>query len=49
MKSIVNDLDKIVFEALLTLITGQLVIAGQLGREVHLQSVGLLLGSGGRK
>jgi len=36
---------QIVFEALLALITGQLAIAGQLGREVHLRSVGLLLGS----
>jgi len=36
---------QIVFEVLLTLITGQLAIAGQLGREVHPQSIGLLLGS----
>ena len=40
---------QIVFEVLLVLVTGQLAIAGQLGREVHLQSVGLLLGSGGQK
>ena len=38
---------QIVFEILLALITGQLAIAGQLGREIHLQSVGLLLGNGG--
>jgi len=36
---------QIVFETLLTLITGQLAIAGQLGREVHPQSIRLLLGS----
>ena len=35
-----------VFEMLLVLVTGQLAIAGQLGREVHLWSVRLLLGSG---
>ena len=40
---------QIVFEMLLTLVTGQLAIAGQLGREVHPQSVRLLLGSGGRR
>jgi len=40
---------QIVFEVLLALVTGQLAIAGQLGREVHLQSVGLLLGSGGQR
>ena len=40
---------QIVFEVLLVLVTGQLAIAGQLGREVHLQSFGLLLGSGGQK
>jgi len=40
---------QIVFEALLMLITGQLAIAGQLGREVYSQSVRLLLGSGGRR
>ena len=37
---------QVVFETLLVLVTGQLAIAGQLGREVHLQSIGLLLGSG---
>ena len=36
---------QIVFETLLALVTGQLAIAGQLGREVHLQSIRLLLGS----
>jgi len=35
----------IVFEMLLVFVTGQLAIAGQLGREVHPQSIGLLLGS----
>jgi len=40
---------QIVFEVLLILITGQLAIAGQLGREVYLQSIGLFLGSGGQK
>ena len=38
---------QIVFEMLLALIAGQLAIAGQLGREVHPRSIGLLLGSGG--
>ena len=38
---------QIVFEMLLMLVTGQLAIAGQLGREVHLRSIGLLFGSGG--
>ena len=38
---------QIVFETLLALVTGQLAIAGQLGREVHLWSIRLLLGSGG--
>ena len=37
----------VVFEALLALITSQLAIAGQLGRKVYLQSIGLFLGSGG--
>ena len=37
---------QIVFETLLVLVTGQLAIAGQLGRKVHLRSVGLLLRSG---
>ena len=39
---------QIVFKMLLALVTGQLAIADQLGREVHLQSVELLLGSGGQ-
>ena len=38
---------QIIFETLLALVTGQLAIAGQLGREVHPRSVRLLLGSGG--
>ena len=38
---------QIVFEVLFTLVTGQLAIAGQLGREVHLRSIGLLFGSRG--
>jgi len=38
---------QIVFEMLLALVVGQLAIAGQLGREVHLWSIGLLLGSKG--
>ena len=36
---------QVVFEILLALVTSQLVIAGQLGREVHLQRTGLFLGS----
>jgi len=36
---------QIVFKMLLALITGQLAIAGQLGREVHLQNIRLFLGS----
>ena len=40
---------QIVFKTLLVLVTGQLAIAGQLGRKVHLRSVRLLLGSGGRR
>jgi len=40
---------QIVFEMLLVLVTGQLAITGQLGREVYLQSIGLLLGSGGQR
>ena len=40
---------QVVFEILFALVTGQLAIAGQFGREVHLQSIGLLLGSGGTK
>jgi len=31
---------QVVFETLLALITGQLAIAGQLGREIHLRSGG---------
>ena len=38
---------QIVFETLLVLVTGQLAIAGQLGREVHPWSIRLLLGSRG--
>jgi len=38
---------QIVFEMLLVLVAGQLAIAGQLRREVHPQSIGLLLGSRG--
>jgi len=34
---------QVVFEMLLALVTGQLAIAGQLGREVYLQSIGLFL------
>ncbi len=33
---------QIVFEMLLALITGQLAIAGQLGRKIHPRNVGLL-------
>jgi len=40
---------QIVFEIFLVLITGQLAIAGQLKREVHLWSIGLFLGSGGQR
>jgi len=39
---------QIVFEMLLMLIAGQLAIAGQLGKEIYPQSIGLLLGSGNR-
>jgi len=38
---------QIVFEMLLVLVAGQLAIAGQLGREVYLRSIGLLLRSRG--
>ena len=38
---------QVVFEMLLALVTGQLAIASQLGREVHPQSIRLLLESGG--
>ena len=37
---------QVVFKTLLALVTGQLAITGQLGREVHPRSVKLLLGSG---
>ena len=40
---------QIVFKTLLALVAGQLAIAGQLGREVYLRSIGLLLGSRGRR
>ena len=40
---------QVVFEMLLALVTGQLAVAGQLGREVHLWSIGLLLGSRERR
>ena len=40
---------QIVFKTLLVLVTSQLAIAGQLGREVHPQSIELLLRSGGRR
>ena len=36
---------QVVFEMLLALVTSQFAFAGQLGREVHLQSIGLLLGN----
>ena len=36
---------QIVFNMLLILVTDQLAIAGQLEREVHLQSIGLFFGS----
>ena len=38
---------QVVFKTLLALITSQLAIVGQLRREVHPQSIRLLLGSGG--
>jgi len=37
---------QVVFDMLLALITGQLAIAGQLGREVYSQSIELFLGRG---
>ena len=40
---------QIVFEILLALVTSQLAIAGQLGREVYPRSIGLLLGSRGQR
>jgi len=39
---------QVIFKMLLVLVTGQLVIAGQLGREVHLWSIGFFLGAGDR-
>ena len=36
---------QVVFKVLLALVTGQLAIASQLGREIHLQKIGLFLGS----
>ena len=38
---------QVVFEMLLALVTGQLAVVSQLGREVYPQSIGLLLGSRG--
>jgi len=38
---------QVVFKTLLVLITGQLAVTGQLGREVHPQDIGLFLGSRG--
>jgi len=40
---------QVVSETLLVLVTGQLTIAGQLGREVHPQSIRLFFGSRGWK
>ena len=40
---------QVVFEMLLALVTGQLAIADQLGRKVHLQSIRLLFGSRGQR
>ena len=40
---------QIVFKTLLTLVTSQLAIVSQLGREVHPWNIGLLLGSRGQK
>ena len=40
---------QVVFEMLLMLVTGQLAIAGQLGREVYLRSIRLLLGNRGQR
>ena len=39
---------QVVFEMHLVLVTGQLAVASQFGREVHPQSIRLLLGSGGQ-
>ena len=38
---------QVVFETFLALITGQLAIVGQLGREIHLQRIRLFFGSRG--
>jgi len=38
---------QVVFETLLVLVTSQLAVAGQLGREVHLWSIELFLRSRG--
>ena len=38
---------QIVFEMLIALVTGQLAVAGQLGREVYPQRIRLFLGSRG--
>ena len=40
---------QIVFETLLVLVTGQLAIAGQLGREIYPWSIGLLFESRGQR
>jgi len=40
---------QVVFEVLLALVTDQLAIAGQLGREVYPWSIGLFLRSGGQR
>jgi len=37
---------QVVFEMLLTLVTGQLAVVGQLGREIHLWRIRLFFGSG---
>ena len=38
---------QVVFEMLLALVTGQLAIVSQLGKEVHLWRIGLLFGNRG--
>ena len=40
---------QVIFETLLVLVTSQLAIAGQLGKEVHLWRIRLFLGSRGRR
>ena len=40
---------QVVFKTLLVLVTSQLAIAGQLEREVYLQSIRLFLGSKGQR